>query len=248
MQFICKMLGGSHAYGLSTLASDKDVRGVFLNTELNKVIGLDRFEHQDLKAGGADEFYFELRHFLCLLRATNTNVLELLFNDKWLFVSNEWLKVQENRFLFLDSEKMYKSLKGYMHGEKRLANGERTGKLGGKRRAAIEKFGFSPKNFVQLLRLAWAGTTFFKHGYFPVDVHFENPDFAAELLDIKLRPEDYQREKLNLLVDRWEQTLDKAFNERTVDYTFNSDAANELCCRLYGPIVANLSSNLKLNL
>lgn len=67
MEFLVKYLGGSHSYGLNTESSDLDYRGVFANTEISKILGLDRFDHQDNRKG-ADESYFEVRNFLNLLR------------------------------------------------------------------------------------------------------------------------------------------------------------------------------------
>ena len=75
-----------------------------------------------------------------------------------------------DRQSFIDTDNMFKCLRGYMQSELRLANGERTGQLGGKRKAQLDKYGFSPKNFVQLFRLAHAGVTLFQEGYFPVNV------------------------------------------------------------------------------
>lgn len=65
---------------------------------------------------------------------------------------------------------MFRCLLGYMQGERRLANGERTGQLGSKRKAHLDKYGFSPKNFTQLFRLASCGKALFEKGYFPVNM------------------------------------------------------------------------------
>ena len=196
MKILCKSLGGSHAYGLNTPESDIDYRGVFVNTEINKVIGLDRFEHQDIKREEEDSFYFEVRHFLCSLRKTNTMVIELLFTDNFISTSDEWELIKANRFGLLDSNKFYKSLKGYIFGERRLVNGERSGKLGGKRKAALDEYGYSPKNAVQCLRLAWAGAHFFRECVFPVYIPMFNSDIAEQLKRIKIRPDNIKKKTL----------------------------------------------------
>ena len=36
-------------YGLSTPESDFDYRGVFLNENISTILGLDRYEHKDLR-------------------------------------------------------------------------------------------------------------------------------------------------------------------------------------------------------
>jgi hypothetical protein len=229
------MLGGSHSYGLNTPASDTDYRGVFIHTEVSKIVGLDRYEHQDIKAGGADEFYSELRHFLNSCRKCNTQALELLYNDNWLEVTDDWKLIQEFRSSLLDTEGMYKCLKGYIFGERRLFNGERVGEAGGKRREAIEKYGFSPKNWVQLIRLSWAGIEFFKTGIFPVNVKEHNPELAEVLLEVKTNPENYSKDYLLRFVDQWETLLNFAFDNRdkSKDFKFDSKVANNICLMLY---------------
>lgn len=237
MKLLCKMLGGSHAYGLNGPNSDVDHRGVFLNTELSKLVGLDRFEHVDVKEGGKDEFYFEFRHFLGLLRKTNTQVLEVLYNTHWLEKDPVFDMVLNNKERLLDSEKMFKSLLGYMCGERKLMLGERTGTLGGKRREALEKYGYSYKNAVQMLRLAYCGETFFLKGYFPVNVMEDNPEYGEFLLHIKNNPEKYNKESADKLTLDAEERVKKAFDSRNFTYHFDEDFAHELCLRFYFPLM-----------
>ncbi len=238
------MLGGSHAYGLNTASSDLDKRGVFCNLEINKVIGLDRFEHQDIKIEGKDEFYFELRHFLCSLRKTNTQALEILFNNQWLDIEPEFEMIIQNRFELLDSAKLYKSLKGYIFGERRLVNGEKKGLLGAKRREALEKYGYSFKNAVQCLRLCWAGRVFFTKGYFPVNIPKEDKGFGQFLMEIKTRPDKFPREAITVFINEEEHRLDYAFDNRTVDYRFNEKIANQICLDIYYPIIKSINQKL----
>lgn len=242
MKILSKCLGGSHAYGLNTPTSDTDIRGVFANEKISQIIGLDRYEHQDLRAGDTDEFYFELRHYLASLRKTNTQALELLFNEDWLELSNEFKLIQSYKHELIDSDLLYKSLRGYILGERRLANGERTGKLGGKRFAQLQKYGFSPKNFTQLFRLAWAGKIFFEEGIFPVNVRSRDEKFAKQLIEIKTEPAKYSKDQLNIACDAAEQRLETAFNKRTHTYRFNQNLAHELCLHIYYPVLKNHKS------
>jgi predicted nucleotidyltransferase len=46
MKLLCEYLGGSHLYGTNTPDSDIDTRGVFMNTDPSKILGLDRFDHE----------------------------------------------------------------------------------------------------------------------------------------------------------------------------------------------------------
>jgi predicted nucleotidyltransferase len=231
------MLGGSHSYGLNMPASDNDYRGVYLDTNISSIIGLNKNELQQTQNEKVDEVMTEFRHTLRLLRQANTQTIELLFNEEWLICSPLWRQVQTYRHLLVDSERLYKCLKGYMQGEIRLANGERTGRLGGKRKEAIDKYGFSPKNWVQYYRLAWAGKVYFEEGYFPVNIKKVDPVLAANLLDIKTKPQDFKKEELNEAAARWERTLDIAYNHRSKTTIFNEKIANDLCVMAYGRLV-----------
>ncbi len=242
MKTLCQLRGGSHLYGLETPTSDVDLRGVFMNTDVSTVIGLDRYEHQDIKENGKDEFYFEIRHFLNLLRKTNTQVVEILFAGLHNFqiLDPQFLHlILDRKEQFLDSVQFYKSLRGYIQGERRLANGERTGNLGGKRKAALDKYGFSPKNFVQLIRLCHCGITFFERGFYPVNVLQSSPALHSLLMSIKTTPEKYKKEDLNVIVDQYEARLVNVFEKRdwSDDFVFNKDYANEVLLELYYPVL-----------
>lgn len=235
MKNILTYLGGSNAYGLATPTSDKDVRGIFMHTDMSYVIGLNRHEHQENIAEGADEKFKEVRHFLCLLRKANTEALEALFLNPKDAISfePEMQMIWSKREKLLDSAKLFSCLMGYMQGELRLANGERTGKLGGKRKAQIDKYNFSPKNFCNLFRLAWCGTRFFERGYFPVNVMKEDESFGKLLLEIKTQPQNFTKDSLNSNAALFEQALKTAFNNRDKTYVFDLVAANRLCLDIY---------------
>lgn len=238
MKMLCKTLGGSTAYGLNTPESDIDYRGVFLNTDPAYILGLSKFDVVQ-KQETDDIVYFEARKFFDLLRNGNTGALEILFTDKANFIefSPEFDLVYNNKFSFVDSDKMFKCLRGYMQGELRLANGERTGQLGGKRKAQLDRFGFSPKNWVQLLRLAYCGDTLFQEGYFPVNVKESNPTLFEKLIDIKIHPEKYTKEGLGELYVEAEKRLVESYEKRKFKYSFNEELANDVLRKLYLPFL-----------
>ncbi len=232
------MKGGSHSYGLATPSSDIDWRGVYVHTSVSALVGLDKDTHKENQKDGVDEVYKEFRETMRLLRGANTMAVELLYNQAWDLITPEWNCVIEKREQLVDSEKLFSCLRGYMQGELKLANGERTGKLGGKRKEAIDKYGFSPKNFVQMFRLSWAGQIYFQKGYFPVNVPSENSSFAKLLLRIKTQPELYTKQALNNMAEESEEWLVKAYESRKFTTTFNENLANELCLKIYGPSIA----------
>ena len=96
MNMLVKSLGGSRAYGLDTPESDIDYRGIFINTEPSKILGLDRMDHVQ-KQETDDVVYYEFRKFFELLHNGNTGTLELLFTEKacLLETSVEFNEVQD---------------------------------------------------------------------------------------------------------------------------------------------------------
>lgn len=244
MNVIFNALGGSKAYGLDTPESDTDLRGVFLNTDLNHIIGLDKYEHQQLVTNEEDNKYKELRRFFNLLRVANSEAIEMLFMDDYIFCDPLFAEIRSQRERLLDSERLYKCLLGYMKGELARANGARTGKLGGKRKEAIDSYGFSPKNFCQLLRLSWAGCVFFTKGYFPVDVRKEDSEFADFLLQIKTAPQFFTVDLLNKAAVVAEAELHLAYENRKFEYKFDADYANEMILLAYFPILSKENTRI----
>lgn len=237
---LCMVRGGSHSYGLNTPTSDIDFRGVFVNTDAEYLVGLKRDEVLVEQDEQRDTVLTEFRHALKLLRSANTQMVELLFADTFESCSSFWKSVQHSRMHLVDGERLFKSLLGYMQSELRLANGERTGKLGGKRKEAIDKYGFSPKNFVQLLRLAWAGQLYFKTGVFPVNIFKVDRKYGELLMLIKTQPARFTKEQLNEMVREAEDKLRVSFENRRVITVFDEDLATYLCLNLYGPLIAEL--------
>ena len=235
MKVICEITGGSRLYGLDTPESDIDTRGVFINTEYGKILGLNRGEI--LKKDGSDFVMFELCHFLRHLARTNTQVIELLYAEGFSVIEPEFNKIQENRTRLMDSKKLFASLNGYIHDERRVANGERSGTLGSKRRNQVEKYGFSPKNFSHLLRLAHCGAAFFLTSEYPVHLPSHDVRLRNLLFSIKTEPEKYTKECLNELSDAAMKNLESAFKNRREDFNFDMDFANQLCLDFYLPFL-----------
>ena len=242
MKIIAQMLGGSHSYGLNTSSSDIDVRGIFLNEDVSTIIGLGRHEHQLKQKDSEDSVMTEFRNALKLLRSSNTQMVEMLFNENWVSVSEEWNEVIKYRSQLIDSEKLFSSLRGYKSGELKLTLGIRTGKLGGKRYEQLQKFGYSPKNAVQCLRLMWAGKIYFSKNYFPVLISQEDKNLSDLLLDIKVNPQNYSIDFIKNEIEKYEQLMIQSFNNRKTSTFFNEDLANNLCFKTYYPLLENLKT------
>lgn len=238
---LCETLGGSKAYGLDTLESDSDIRYVFLNTEIFQIVGLGRYDYQDgIKNRNKDLFGFELRHFFNLLKKANTQCLELIWNKNWISCTNEWKEIQNHKNQFTNPNKSYHSLKGYVLHERRLTNGERKGQIGFQRYEQVKKLGYSPKNGVQAIRLLWTGVHLLIHNEYPVNVKEYNPNLWKLLMEIKTSPENFNKDTINEIIDKYEKELDKTYEDnknRIKDIKFNERLANKLLLTLYYPIL-----------
>lgn len=230
---------GSRAYGLAGPDSDVDQRGCYLSTDIKNIIGLNRHDHQTKQSKDEDSFYFELRHFLNNLRKSTTSALELLFNETWTEITPDWQYIQANRIYLINTEKTYNCLRGYIFGEKKLILGIRSGELGSKRKESLEKYGYSPKNLVNLIRLCFCGGYFFQTGFFPVNIQKINPDLAVLLMGVKNNPGSYNNKDALFLADQWEAKLEEAFEnrDRSKDLIFNEEFANEIVYKLYMPVL-----------
>lgn len=199
MKTLCKYQGGSHLYGMNTPDSDVDERGVFMNTDPLYVYGFRRLDNQVNQTAELDVVMHELTQFLTLACKSNTQTLECLFAPREAFVTLDPLfgsVVLGCRDAFLNTDQLFKSLMGYLFNEMRLATGQRTGLLGSKRKNALEKYGFSPKNFSHLFRLAECGRHFFNTGVYPVCIKDFNPEVHELCLNVKTRPEEFDVEFL----------------------------------------------------
>jgi predicted nucleotidyltransferase len=224
MKTLCKYLGGSHLYGMETPASDVDERGVFMNTDPLYVYGFHRLDNQVNQTAEEDVVMHELTQFLTLATKSNTQTLECLFAPREAFTElHEDFKtlVLTRKYAFLNSAQLFKSLRGYLQNEMRLAVGERTGTLGSKRKNQLELHGFSPKNFTHLFRLAECGRQFFETSEYPVRLKDFNPDLHDFCMALKTHPEQFVMEELVVKANELSAEMEKAFENRKV--TFQPD-------------------------
>lgn len=234
---LCKYAGGSTLYHLTTPESDYDERGVFMHTDPAYILGTKRYDESRTQNDEDDIVYKELSHFCGLLRKSNSEAMEVLFCDESAFteITPEFRELRAGAYSYVDSKNLFNCLRGYMKGELRLAIGERKGKLGGKRYAKLQEVGFSPKNFVQLFRLAQVGITFFTQDRYIVDTRqFDNHEF---LMSVKTTPEKHTVEELKNCVSALELNLVDAFENRVEHYTFDEDACNQYLLDTYYPVL-----------
>ena len=232
---LIKTIGGSRLYGLENQSSDWDYRGVYCHTTPDKILGLEcTNESTATQDESNDIVLFEVRKFLKMLKKSNSTVLEILYapGDKTIERCCRYYDIINNREQLFDSEQFYSVLLGYTQSEIRLANGERTGKLGGKRRNSLDQYGFSPKNFCNLFRLYFTGIHLFKTGEYIVDWKSQ-PEIRHFLLDVKNNPEKFKKEELNKQANDLEKNLKSIKKESTIKYSFNEELANKILTDLY---------------
>jgi len=228
-KLICQLIGGSTLYGLNTATSDVDFRGIFSVNNKRYVTGFRTVE-SIVETGEVDSAYYELKHYLQLLRKTNTQVLEILFAplSSFTHTTSTFTQMRNHRYSLIDSQLLKKSLAGYIHSEMRLATGERSGQLGGKRKAQVEKHGFSPKNFVQILRLCFVGQHFFTNGEYAVCVKDFDANYHNTLMQIKTCPEQFTCESLVSMVDDQRAKLYEIMDSSDVKFLFDENLAADL--------------------
>lgn len=234
LDFMAVLIGGSHLYGLNNAQSDVDYRGVYRTADLAALMGFKRDDCQGVANEEGDDYvYFELARYLQLLRRTNTNSLEILFapDSAFLACSNEFRAIRNVRDQLVDSEQLLKSCKGYVLSEMRLALGERTGKLGGKRKASLDAHGYSPKNVVQILRIVSATKHFLKTGIYPIKLEDHDPALHQMCMAIKNSPEKFSLDTVRLICNDANDEIVKVKDE--VGMKFNLDLAAEIAFEEY---------------
>lgn len=238
MKIIAEYIGGSVSYSLNNADSDRDDRNIFLNTEISKIIGLSKEDHQNKLNKDEDIQGFELRHALKLLKKGNSQLVEFLFNNKWTVYTPEFKLIQDNKFSLLDSYSIYKCFRAYSFSERQLVFGRNnTGRLGEKRKKAIETYGYSFRNSVHAFRLIRGATIFFKEDYFPVDIVNCDKEYGQLIRDIKVNPGNHNPVDIENQLIELEKELDSSYNNRKNTYVFNEELANNICLELYYPIL-----------
>lgn len=241
MKILCSYIGGSHLYGLETPESDKDERFVFLNTEPKYILGLEKYENSVIQNKTQDKTGKELRHFFALLRKGNTESIEALFVENFLEVTPEFLKIKTFKSLLIDQKTLFKSLLGYVYGEKKVMFGTTSGPLGEKRKSAIEKYGYSNRNAVHALRLLHCGITFFKTGHYPLNIKKHDKTYWEFLYNIKVKPGDYKPDELLYIINKKIEELKTTHDSIDRDLfgsRFDEEYANDCLRKIYLPFLS----------
>lgn len=184
---------GSIAHGMyrnpvhhAEAIDDKDLLGVAVGP-IESYLGLERFEQREAFRGEWDVVTYEVRKMIRLLAQANPNVLSLLWLEphSYIFIHPLGQRLISARELFV-TKRAYHAFTGYAYGQlKRMTHfGDaafKTGYLGAKRKALVEKFGYDTKNAAHLVRLLRMGIEFLNEGR----LYVQRPD-APQLMEIKM--------------------------------------------------------------
>ena len=215
MKIICNLIAGSRLYGLETPESDYDYRGIFINTDYKKIIGLKREKLDQF----SNNLFFELTHYLNIFIKTSnpylfTQVVEILFANSFNIKTKEFEYIQDNKYKIIDSKIFFDNIIKYIRNEKKIAN---------------EKF--NPKNFYHLIRICFCGKHFFQTSYYPINLL--NCEIRDLLFSIKTQPENYNKNQLNELVEQGEKEFIASYHNRKENYKFDFEFASQMCLRFY---------------
>lgn len=211
---------------------DKDVLGVCIPPKeyylgMKKFEQFERLPEQEDKVDPWDILIYEFHKFVRLLLKSNPNVLCLLWLPEkyYLKVKPVGQKLIDNRNLFV-SKAAYHSFSGYAYGQlKRMTALATHWRMGAKRKALVEKYGYDTKNASHLIRLLRMGIEFLTDG----ELHPVRED-ASQLIQIKMG--EWSLDKVHREADHLFKQCEKAFiNSRLPDKPDES-AAKELVAEI----------------
>jgi predicted nucleotidyltransferase len=219
---------GSRAYGTSTSDSDRDLRGVYSTGLRGMIEGFRSDRVITAQLSDDTELVLQPLHaFIRLCMAGNPNILDWLFVPEEMheFVDDEFrTKVLDERMLFL-SLRIYRKFRGYAKNHFQRMERGTTRELGEKRKKDIEKFGYSTKNAMHLIRLARVGCEALETGEYNV----RRPD-ADELLAI--RRGEWALKEIKAEGDRLLARMDKAAEMSPLSPGVPMERARELVVEL----------------
>jgi predicted nucleotidyltransferase len=235
MNLLFKYIAGSHLYKLNTPQSDNDFRGVFLNDNILQVVGIEKTNSINKINDEEDLQLWEFSNYIQQLRKGGTAAWEGMFAPDWAMVVETPVAkyLRESRYAFLDTFNIRHSLKGYIFGEKRLYNGERTGRLGEKRRDALEQYGKSYKNGIHLVRLLFTGVTFLESGDYPIVIQEYDYNLHEQLLYWKLNPSTKIIPEIDAEIEKWERWFNELCENPKVMYHEDTPFIKKLVADVY---------------
>jgi predicted nucleotidyltransferase len=166
--FILRGIGGSHAHGLATAASDVDMVGVY-SWPTSAFWRLQKPAESFVKHAPFDEAYHDLAKFLSLAAKSNPTVLETLWLDDYTEIEPFWGQgLLHIRKAFASERYVLKAFVGYAESQfrKMMTAGDELARAR------------TPKHATHMLRLLEQGRALYETGFMPARV--ANPDQYRE--------------------------------------------------------------------
>lgn len=138
-------LGGSHSYGTNIESSDIDVRGIYLNTKKEILLGED---FEQVLDESTDSTIYSFNKIIALLCNSNPNTIEIcgLKPEHYLYLSPIGQELLDNKKLFL-SKKAVNSFGGYANQQLYRLNQKAAHQMS---QSALEKHILKTLEFMQI--------------------------------------------------------------------------------------------------
>jgi predicted nucleotidyltransferase len=192
---------------------------------IDECLSLNSLKDKQLLDNQNDVVMYPLQKFVKLALECNPSVLE------WLFVPQKCIRIMEepakmlrdNRLMFL-SKKIYQKFRGFAYSEFGSLT-KLTGETGAKRRDEILKYGYSPKNAMNCIRLLEQGIELLN----TANLIFPRPN-SQELLAIKQGKWRY--EELVRKFDGLLKEIDQAYFDSKLPNSTRSNDVDKLMVRI----------------
>jgi hypothetical protein len=170
--FLCVI--GSRLYGTENENSDLDIRG-FVFMPKDYTLGIKKFEqHMPQNLSDGDFVVWSVEKFVNMLLKGSSVAFEMLFcPDTHVLRKSAVAKALMVNKAWFVSQRVIKASLGYAQSEWRKVKGETTRDLGARRKAEIEKYGYSVRNASHAIRILDSFYSLGKYGSmkFPCDGH-----------------------------------------------------------------------------
>lgn len=214
------MLAGSQNYGLDVEDSDVDTKLVVVPTFDDIVMNKTPVSTTHIRDNGEHIGFHDVRLYIPTFRKGNINFVETLFSDYFLLnplYANEWSRLVKAReeIARYDVPRAIHAMRGTMHTKYKFITNKSEN-----RTESIEKLGYSPKEFYQLIRTEEFITRYINGEPYADCLVSKQPEY---LIDVKRGccGVDYVAIMSRLILDRTDAMCDKFLE--TCDKTVNEE-------------------------
>lgn len=221
---VCIALTGSHAYGIATPKSDKDIMAVFL-PPLSYLLGVKQTEQVMFeKSLGFEGVAYSFNKWYNQMINQNPNIIELLWHEEHQYIYRDdvyWNMLVSERDNLL-SKKIKHTYCGYAYAQlQRLKILNKNANSNESRLQNIEKFGYDTKAASHVFRLLGTGL----EGLVEHRLNVLRPDNHFLLA---IREGKYTYEQLLEMANKKIELIDEAYIRSTLRNSIDSKLAQKL--------------------